>query len=99
MQVFWLNGYEGTSTQELCERTGLGKGSLYNAFGSKKKPYELALQHYQRLALTSHKKTLNGPARSSTFPEDRCSETEHISYSGSRLKSRGLAFTRCLGSQ
>ncbi|MHA7848995.1 TetR/AcrR family transcriptional regulator [Serratia sp. D1N4] len=61
MQVFWLNGYEGTSTQALCERTGLGKGSLYNAFGSKQKLYELALQHYQRLALTSHKKILNGP--------------------------------------
>ncbi|AZD84281.1 Transcriptional regulator, AcrR family [Pseudomonas chlororaphis subsp. aureofaciens] len=65
MQVFWSNGYEGTSTQALCERTGLGKGSLYNAFGSKQKLYELALQHYQELALVSQKKILNGPGTAS----------------------------------
>ncbi|HCE5827398.1 TPA: TetR/AcrR family transcriptional regulator [Pseudomonas aeruginosa] len=61
MQVFWSNGYDGTSTQALCENIGLGKGSLYNAFGSKQQLYELALQHYQDLALTSQKKILNGP--------------------------------------
>lgn len=61
MQEFWSNGYEGTSTQALCERTGLGKGSLYNAFGSKQQLYELALQHYQDLALASQKKILTGP--------------------------------------
>ena len=33
--VFSTNGYAGTSAQNLCDSTGLGRGSLYNAFGSK----------------------------------------------------------------
>ena len=27
MDVFWSKGYEASSTQELCEKTGLGKGA------------------------------------------------------------------------
>jgi TetR/AcrR family transcriptional repressor of nem operon len=61
MQVFWSNGYEGSSTQELCDRTGLGKGSLYNAFGSKSKLYKLALERYQKLALEAQMRILASP--------------------------------------
>ncbi|SDW60382.1 TetR/AcrR family transcriptional regulator, transcriptional repressor for nem operon [Amycolatopsis xylanica] len=46
MEVFWTHGYEGTSIQDLAEATGLGRGSLYAAFGSKHGLYELALQRY-----------------------------------------------------
>jgi len=46
MQVFWEQGYEATSTQDLCERTGLGRGSLYNAFGSKHRLYQEAIRRY-----------------------------------------------------
>ncbi|CAM05118.1 TetR family transcriptional regulator [Saccharopolyspora erythraea NRRL 2338] len=46
MRVFWVKGYEATSTQDLCECTGLGRGSLYNAFGSKRALYEAALRRY-----------------------------------------------------
>lgn len=46
MDAFWLNGYEGCSTEDLCKQTGLGKGSLYNAFGSKHDLYEKVLQRY-----------------------------------------------------
>ncbi len=35
MDVFWTHGYEGTSAQALVDGTGLGRGSLYNAFGNK----------------------------------------------------------------
>ncbi|MFF7244942.1 TetR/AcrR family transcriptional regulator [Embleya sp. NPDC008237] len=44
--VFREKGYEGTSTQDLCERPGLGRGSLYNAFGSKHRLYEEAFRCY-----------------------------------------------------
>lgn len=27
MDVFWSNGYNGSSAQALCDRTGLGRGS------------------------------------------------------------------------
>ncbi|ANY70233.1 TetR family transcriptional regulator [Paenibacillus sp. BIHB 4019] len=46
MDAFWSKGYEGCSTEDLCTSTGLGRGSLYNAFGSKHELYELALSHY-----------------------------------------------------
>ncbi|RAS80752.1 TetR/AcrR family transcriptional regulator [Priestia endophytica] len=46
MDAFWLKGYEGCSTEDLCSSTGLGRGSLYNAFGSKHELYEQTLQHY-----------------------------------------------------
>ncbi len=46
MDLFWEKGYEATTTQDLCERTGLGRGSLYNAFGSKHRLYEEAVRRY-----------------------------------------------------
>ncbi|WP_028938198.1 TetR/AcrR family transcriptional regulator [Pseudonocardia spinosispora] len=46
METFWTHGYEATTTAQLCESTGLGRGSLYNAFGSKHRLYELALDRY-----------------------------------------------------
>ncbi|GAB2587549.1 TetR/AcrR family transcriptional regulator [Streptomyces capparidis] len=32
---FWATGYAGTRMDEIAEATGLGKGSLYGAFGDK----------------------------------------------------------------
>lgn len=46
MDVFWIKGYEACSTEELCQHTGLGRGSLYNAFGSKHNLYKQALLRY-----------------------------------------------------
>lgn len=46
MDVFWEKGYEATTTQDLCARTGLGRGSLYNAFGSKHRLYEESVRRY-----------------------------------------------------
>ncbi|WP_131737474.1 TetR/AcrR family transcriptional regulator [Actinomadura roseirufa] len=46
MEVFRSRGYEATSIQDLVEATGIGRGSLYAAFGSKDGLYERALRHY-----------------------------------------------------
>ncbi|WP_063726973.1 TetR/AcrR family transcriptional regulator [Streptomyces sp. RTd22] len=46
MRLFWAKGYEATSVADLCEVTGLGRGSLYAAFGSKQEVYERSLRHY-----------------------------------------------------
>ncbi|MFF2552413.1 TetR/AcrR family transcriptional regulator [Nocardia sp. NPDC058058] len=48
METFWTNGYANTSPAQLAEATGLGKGSLYNAFGSKRELFDRALEHYDR---------------------------------------------------
>ncbi|TDD33828.1 TetR/AcrR family transcriptional regulator [Actinomadura sp. KC06] len=46
MRAFWTDGYEATSTQELCDATGLGRSSIYNTFRSKHDLFEKALAHY-----------------------------------------------------
>ncbi|EHR61798.1 TetR/AcrR family transcriptional regulator [Saccharomonospora cyanea] len=46
LRAFRTAGYEATSTQELCEATGLGRSSVYNAFGSKHALFRRALQRY-----------------------------------------------------
>ncbi|MEV6071730.1 TetR/AcrR family transcriptional regulator [Nocardia sp. NPDC052001] len=48
METFWTNGYANTSPAQLAEATGLGKGSLYNAFGSKRELFDRALELYTR---------------------------------------------------
>ena len=45
-RVFWAHGYEGSSLADLCEGTGLTKGSLYKAFEDKRGLYLRALEHY-----------------------------------------------------
>lgn len=46
MEVFWSRGFEATSVQDLVAATGIGRGSLYAAFGSKEGLYEAALTRY-----------------------------------------------------
>ena len=46
MDAFWAKGYEATSMADLCNCTGLHKGSLYQAFGDKHKLFMNALKHY-----------------------------------------------------
>ncbi|OPA73601.1 TetR family transcriptional regulator [Paenibacillus selenitireducens] len=61
IDLFWSKGYEACSTQELCDRTGLGRGSLYNAFGSKHELYEQALQRYHELGIEAQLEILERP--------------------------------------
>ncbi len=64
--VFSSNGYAGTSAQNLCDVTGLGRGSLYNAFGSKQALYEQALLHSHEQTMTAQLSIL---AQSGLFKE------------------------------
>ncbi|GAB3966649.1 TetR/AcrR family transcriptional regulator [Actinoallomurus acanthiterrae] len=47
METFWTKGYTATSTDDLINGTGMLRGSLYNAFGSKRGLFELALRRYR----------------------------------------------------
>ncbi|NMO53761.1 TetR/AcrR family transcriptional regulator [Actinoplanes sp. TBRC 11911] len=47
MDLFWSRGYEGTSIQDIVEVTGVQRGSLYAAFGSKENLYLVALDRYR----------------------------------------------------
>lgn len=47
LDVFWHQGYEATSVQNLVDATGLNRASLYNTFGSKHALYVEALRRYR----------------------------------------------------
>lgn len=49
MEVFWRRGYAATSIQDLVEATGVQRGSLYAAFGSKEALLLRALARYGQL--------------------------------------------------
>ena len=55
MKVFWEKGYEATSINDLIEGTGIGRGSLYNAFGGKQALFVRALAKYHA---ENHRATL-----------------------------------------
>ncbi|CAM5718428.1 hypothetical protein SALBM311S_08525 [Streptomyces alboniger] len=46
MRTFWEKGYESTSTQDLCDATGLGRSSIYNTFKGQARLFERVLARY-----------------------------------------------------
>lgn len=69
MRAFWVNGYDATSTQDLCEATGLGRSSIYNTFDSKHELFKRALTRYFD--------TMN-PGQFATLEDQRLSAVERI---------------------
>ncbi|GLZ15690.1 TetR family transcriptional regulator [Actinomadura sp. NBRC 104425] len=65
MDLFWRRGYAATSVQDLVAATGVGRGSLYAAFGSKDGLYEAALRRYAEESLGCMRQRLErgGPVR------------------------------------
>jgi TetR/AcrR family transcriptional repressor of nem operon len=61
MEVFWRKGYRGTTPQDLIDAAGIGKGSLYNAFGSKRELFRLALDRYRDQQATLVDEALAAP--------------------------------------
>jgi TetR/AcrR family transcriptional repressor of nem operon len=60
--VFWSKGFAGTSTDDLMQAMGIGRQSLYNAFGDKRQLYLEALGAYLQEAIDGHLARLNAPA-------------------------------------
>jgi TetR/AcrR family transcriptional repressor of nem operon len=46
MAAFWARGFEATSMQDLVDCMGIGRGSLYAAFGDKRRLFLRALALY-----------------------------------------------------
>ncbi|GAA3721882.1 AcrR family transcriptional regulator [Spinactinospora alkalitolerans] len=60
MRAFRAVGYEATSTQDLCDATGLGRSSIYNTFKSKRDLFDKALRHYMETATGRQIELLEG---------------------------------------
>lgn len=61
MEEFWTHGYASTSPAQLAEATGIGKGSLYNTFGSKRQLFDQALTRYGRMGAELAEEILSRP--------------------------------------
>jgi TetR/AcrR family transcriptional repressor of nem operon len=61
---FWQRGYAATSVDDLTAATGLGKGSLYGAFGDKHTIYLRALDDYISSSLDDVRASLRNPSLS-----------------------------------
>ena len=61
MGLFWERGYEATSVQDLVDRTGIGRGSLYGTFGDKHALFLAALDRYGQAQGPLLAEILDGP--------------------------------------
>ena len=61
MDVFWRQGFEGTSMNDIEGATGLKKQSLYRVFGDKRAMYLAALRHYEETAVSGALEQLSAP--------------------------------------
>lgn len=52
--VFWRNGYQSASLEELTRAMGINKPSMYATFGNKEKLYLRALERYRDQQVSKH---------------------------------------------
>lgn len=48
VNLFWDKGFNGASMQEVVDRLGISRSSLYDTFGDKRQLFLKALQRYQQ---------------------------------------------------
>lgn len=60
MRVFWRQGFDATSIDDLVGATGLKRGSLYNAFGDKAGMFQSTLALYRSEVLAALLHALRG---------------------------------------
>ena len=57
---FWVNGYAGTTMDAIAAATGLGKGSLYGAFGGKRELFHRVYDDHCNATIDSANRWLSG---------------------------------------
>lgn len=69
MQLFWTQGYEHTSMQDLLNAMNLSKSSLYQAFGSKQKLFRQCVARYADFLTGRLREGLTGAPSGRAFIE------------------------------
>ena len=59
INLFWVKGYEATSLSDLTRELGIGKGSFYNSFGSKRTLFDSCLEEYRAGGISAMEQLLN----------------------------------------
>lgn len=70
LEVFWSQGYEHTSLQNLLDSTGLSKSSLYQEFGSKHELFEKCLILYTQMMVAGLRQKLSNSKSPISFIEE-----------------------------
>jgi AcrR family transcriptional regulator len=58
MRLFWRQGYEATSLQDLLAEMKLSKSSLYQAFGSKRNLFLQCIKRYREITMAEMQERL-----------------------------------------
>jgi TetR/AcrR family transcriptional regulator, transcriptional repressor for nem operon len=62
MSVFWRKGFAATSTDDLLHAMKIGRQSMYDTFGGKRRLYLEALERYQRESVAENIRRLRSAA-------------------------------------
>jgi AcrR family transcriptional regulator len=93
MRTFWANGYEATTTEDLCAATGLGRSSIYNTFTSKHELFRRALLRYVEMTTTAQIAIVEDEGRS---PVERLRELFAVVIDGEMASRRDGRSLGCL---
>lgn len=61
MELFWEKGYKATSIEDLVDRMGIKRGSIYNTFGDKHSLFIAAVEYYAKEVTSRTIKILESP--------------------------------------
>jgi TetR/AcrR family transcriptional repressor of nem operon len=85
IELFWQNGFNASSMQQVVKTTGLKPGSIYLAFGNKEGLYREALERYAKRSIDRiHELMATSPSVGKaicTFFEQRVEEAMKKNYS------------------
>lgn len=70
MELFWSNGYDGTSLSDLLDVMELSKSSFYQSFGNKKQLYQQCLHQYRKQISKQLLADLDNASSAMDFLED-----------------------------
>ena len=69
LQVFWRQGYEGTSLSDLTKAMGINRPSLYAAFGNKEELFRKVLDRYAEGRSSRVSQALSEPTASAAVKQ------------------------------
>lgn len=89
MWVFWENGFEGTSVEDLVSATGVGRGAIYSDFGGKEELFFACLTEYLETFMAAAIETLRSDA------EGLDAISDYFDYFIGLHKKRGMPGPGC----